>query len=126
MIAQYLEKTKFESLMTNAFKEVFEGDLIPKNPYPKLIRALNTANAQKEVIQNFNEKVKFITKNITQEEGPYGITTIKARPLFYGLKHILEWVDVDRLANLRKALLDFLPDYKSEIEKTKVIFFKES
>jgi len=120
MISQYLETTKFESIMTAAMRDVFEGDLIPKNPYPKLIRALNTSNTQKEVLRNFTEKIKYVTRNITQEEGPYGVTTIKARPLFYGLKHILEWVDVEKLTNLRKAVLDFLPDYKDEIRNTRV------
>ena len=121
MISQYLENTKFESIMTAAMRDVFEGDLIPKNPYPKLIRALNTSNTLKEVLRNFNEKVKYVTKNVTEPEGAFGITTIQARPLFFGLKHLLEWVDVEKLMNLRKAILDFLPDYKDEIRGTRVI-----
>ena len=35
MITQYLEATKFESIMTSAMREVFEGDLIPKKSLPK-------------------------------------------------------------------------------------------
>jgi len=115
-----MENTKLEQILTTALREVFEGDLIPKNPYPKLIRSLNLANIQKEVTNTFSKVVRYMVKNVTSEEGEYGITSVKSRLIFFGLKILLEWVDVDRLAALRKALLDFLPDYRNEVKNSKV------
>ena len=89
------------SLLTG-LRAAFEGDIIPKNPYPTIIRSLNYNNLQKMVLGTFTELTKYITKNVTEKPGNYQLTTIKARPFFYGLPHVLEWVDVDKLDRPKK------------------------
>ena len=72
-------------------RTVFEGDLIPKNPYPICIRSLDAMNIQKESSLNFRNIIKFSKKNLTEIPKDYGITTTKIKSRFYGVHQLLEW-----------------------------------
>lgn len=117
-----METSKLESSLLIGLRSAFEGDVIPKNPYPVIIRSLNFTNLQRMIQTTFSEIIKYVTQNVTEKPSLYGISHIKARPFFFGLPHVLEWVDIEKLAHLRKSIIEVMPDYRGESNNCKVIY----
>ena len=122
MIKQYLQNTKLESVLLIAFKSLFKQELLPKNPFFRLVRSLIVSNTQKEIIENFEKVITLFKKTPIKDQlnKQYEIVTIGEKKNIWGTPSLLEWVDPDRIEKLRFSLFEVLPDFQSMIGDMKV------
>ncbi|KAL4502433.1 hypothetical protein ABPG72_012020 [Tetrahymena utriculariae] len=114
LIYEYLSKTKMEGILLNALKSTIKDDLIPKNPYCSMSRSLIASNLKSDLVANFENLAKLFRKNPVAKEGAYKLTSVSFQNTtkIYGLKHILELIDMPRFSLFFDAIDDLLPDYK--------------
>lgn len=112
---EYLSKTKIEGMLLIALKSSIRGDLLAKNPYCSITRSLIASNLKNDLVSNFENLAKLFRKNPVAKEGAYKLTSVNfLNTKIYGLKHILELIDMPRFSLYFDAIDDLLPDYKSD------------
>ena len=84
MIKQYLQNTKLESVFLIAFKSLFKQELLPKNPFFRLVRSLIVSNTQKEIIENFEKVITLFKKTPIKDQlnKQYEIVTIGEKKIY--------------------------------------------
>lgn len=98
-----------------ALKTSIKGDYIPKNPYCSITRSLIASNLKNDLVANFEGLAKLFRKNPVGKEGEYKLTSVNfMNTKIFGLKHILELIDMPRFSLFFDAIDDLLPDYKIE------------
>lgn len=102
-----------EGMLLLALKQSIRGDFIPKNPYCNITRSLISSNLKNDLVSNFENLAKLFRKNPVGKEGSFKLTSVNfVDTKIYGLKHILELIDMPRFSLFFDAIDDLLPDYK--------------
>lgn len=101
-----------EGMLLLALKDSIKGEYIAKNPYCNITRSLIASNLKNDLVSNFEDLAKLFRKNPVGKEGAYKLTSVNfMNTKIYGLKHILELIDMPRFSLYFDAIDDLLPDY---------------
>ncbi|EGR30842.1 hypothetical protein IMG5_122430, partial [Ichthyophthirius multifiliis] len=113
LVYEYLRKTKMEGIILLALRQAINGNQIPKNPYCAISRSLIQSNLKNDLVQNFENIAKHFRKNAVSKQGIYGISSVQfQKTQIFGLKHILELIDLPRFELYLEAIKEILLNYK--------------
>eukprot|EP01017_Pseudomicrothorax_dubius_P019680 TRINITY_DN2161_c0_g2_i6.p1 TRINITY_DN2161_c0_g2~~TRINITY_DN2161_c0_g2_i6.p1 ORF type:complete len:704 (+),score=111.14 TRINITY_DN2161_c0_g2_i6:328-2439(+) len=86
-----------------------------------MVRSLKLSYCEREIIRNFDEISQRVGTNKIEDTGQFGISTIQGRPVAFGMSQIIQLIDVERFAALKKSLVPILPDYRNEVGNVKIL-----
>ena len=117
LVRNYLQKTRLETILLLAIKPLLKDQILPKNPYFKIIRSLKVSNSQKEIVDSFENIIqKFKVNNIPEGNREYSIVPLNEKKNIWGNYDLLEWVNQIRIERLYYSLIDILPEFDREGE----------
>lgn len=119
----YMQTHGIEKFLIIAIREAISEEFLPVNPFPAVIRSLKQSVWRTELDKNFKKLNEEFKKSPVSSAAniPFNISLIKHPKCdIFGLSHILEWIDPERLLRLRKSIVEYLPDYRNQVTDGKV------
>lgn len=133
---QYLGQAKLEEALIAGLRASISGDVVPKNPWCEVSRALGDANLRADIFNNFEKLAKNFKKTPTVQTNQFGIHRIyysykqkqkvlnennEIEEVFedklfeaYGYEQMLEYIFLPRLKDFYMKIQNILPSFTQE------------
>ena len=105
----YFDNTKLDNYLVLSIREVIRGRVLPKNPFPRILRSLKQSLWYNTSLNDINKRMEahidnFIEKHVEE----YNIYTLKRDINAFGYRHILNLVNIDTIIFLKKYMFDYI------------------
>lgn len=108
-LQSYIEKQDFVTIIGDIISDIFHLAELPENPYPLFLERLRAIE-----LKNFTQGIyseEIIKKKLENELSAEDPSTHTVHPRssldFFGLAHVIRWIDPPALTQLRSKVLNY-------------------